>query len=499
MKRKILVLLFVVTLCSFFMLTSNELTTTSRSLFDFFDNQDTGEISREDLLAENYYRMVAEDGKEIMVTGRKIHIGDEYLTSNNQLYRVYRVRNYVAEARFIREVGAIFAEEPQSLLVRLQQRFFGAVQPVQKQEKSKTEKDKQEKEKTKNKKDQKDKKNEDLQPQAEPKRLIGVYHTHNAESYVPTDGTDSIVGKGGIHKVGDSFTKALQEKDIKVIRSNTLHLPHDRGAYRRSRVTAEEILKKGPDVIFDVHRDAGPANVYAAEVAGEAVTQVQFVVGRQNPQMQTVRQFALDLKNTADEIHPNLVKGIFMARGNYNQDLTATSMLIEVGTHLNQREKAQDGAALFADVVSYYFYGPEDEDDDNNERAAPAPLQSPASKGGGGAGNVGRAAARNAFWMFAVSAVLAAGFYFLNTPLGAIREKLAPWFSKALPYTEKGDIFLASVQEKIRHTAILISDTTMDLLRNGDQYTASWQERIQDFVQTIKEKAEQLRNRDKLS
>ena len=35
-----------------------------------------------------------------------------------------------------------------------------------------------------------------------------------------------------------------------------------------------------------------------------------------------------------------------MARGNYNQDLTPTSLLIEVGTHLNLREQAEEEAAL---------------------------------------------------------------------------------------------------------------------------------------------------------
>ena len=501
MNRKTLLLLLMVTLCSVFLLNRADLPAGSRSRWDFFDNFDTGEISREDLRAEKYYRMVDEDGQEIMVTGRKIHVGDEYLTAQNQLYRVHRVRDRVAEARYVRDVGADFEAEPESLLVMLQQRFFGEVRPVQQPKDNKQEK--KEKKAAKNKeadKTKKEQEEEDLRPQAAPKRLIGIYHTHNAESYVPTDGTDSIDGKGGIHKVGDAFAAALKEKEIKVIRSNTLHLPHDRGAYRRSRVTAEAILKKGPDVVFDVHRDAGPANAYAATVDGEAVTQVQFVVGRQNPHMQTIRRFALDLKNTADKIHPNLVKGIFMARGNYNQDLTPTSLLIEVGTHLNLREQAEEGAALFADVVSYYFYGgPEDENTKENRQAAPVPKEGPAAQGGGGAGNVNRTAARNALWMFAVTAVIALGFYFLNTPLAAIREQLAPWFEQVLPYTEKGDIWLASVQEKIRNAAVSLGDAIMYLIRHGDQYTVRWQQKIADFVPVSKEKIARLLKRDKLN
>lgn len=76
---------------------------TSRSLLEFFDNRGTSEISREDLLAERYYTMVDEDGQEIVVTGRIINVGDEYITAENKLYRVFRVEDRTAHARFIRD------------------------------------------------------------------------------------------------------------------------------------------------------------------------------------------------------------------------------------------------------------------------------------------------------------------------------------------------------------------------------------------------------------
>ncbi len=33
------------------------------------------------------------------------------------------------------------------------------------------------------------------------------------------------------------------------------------------------------------------------------------------------------------------------------------NLLLEVGTHLNSKEEAQSGISLFADIVSFYFYG----------------------------------------------------------------------------------------------------------------------------------------------
>jgi len=60
-----------------------------------------------------------------------------------------------------------------------------------------------------------------------------------------------------------------------------------------------------------------------------------------------------------DEIHPGLVKGIFLARGNYNQDMLPLALLVEVGTHENTREGAERAVILFSDAVGTYFVGRE--------------------------------------------------------------------------------------------------------------------------------------------
>ncbi|MDW7650755.1 MAG: stage II sporulation protein P [Bacillota bacterium] len=461
---------------------------TTRSLLEFFDHQDTGEISRDDMAADRYYTMVDEHGREITVTGRKIHVGDEYITSDNKLYRVYRVQERIAHARFIREVGVFYEEEPQGIFVMLRKWVGFGVRPVQTNQEEEP---------------------GDIEglpePEDEPKRLIGIYHTHNAESYVPTDGTDSINGEGGIHNVGLSFTDALEEKGITVLHDETLHLPHDRGAYRRSRVTAEKLLAKGPDATFDVHRDAAPMRVYAVEIEEDWVTQVQFVVGRQNPNMNVTRQFALDLKNTADEIHPDLVKGIFMARGNYNQDLTPMNLLLEVGAHQNTREAAEDGISLFADVVSFYFYG---ETDENGEQAAPAPGARPAQPPPGAqTGPAARAANRSIISLLGLSLFIIVGFLFINAvSFEDIRFRLAPYLERlrllnerigrflaprmtgVLPFIEKGDRFLEPLQERIRNIALFVAEQTVRGLQYGDGVLIVWQGKIRETAMLIRKK-----------
>jgi stage II sporulation protein P len=371
------------------------------------------EISEEDLLASRFWTMVDEENRELMVTGRWIHVGDEFLTADNRLYRAFRVRGRTAYARFVREVGAVFSEQRESVLTTLLDRLGLGVRPVQQPEAE----------------------NGGLAPAPAPQRLIGIYHTHNAESFEPTDGTHSIMGRGGIHEVGESMARALEAKNVRVVFDESKHLPHDRGAYRRSRATTERLLAKGPDVIFDVHRDAAPRHVYATQIGNEWVTQVKFVVGRQNPNMQVTRQFALDLKRVTDMVHPGLMRGIFLARGNYNQDLSPLNLLLEIGAHTNSREAAERGAALFADAVSFYFYGPE------GARAAAPGAQVEIAN---------RAATRSILFLLGATIAIIIGFLLLNTGrFAGLQTALAPWRKGARSRLEQGERYLAPWQEKI--------------------------------------------------
>jgi len=254
----------------------------------------------------SYHVMVDEEGNMVMSTSRRISRGDQFISSENLLYEVIRVKGSVATAvchgtvDLEAEVTAIPAS-----------------------------------------------------PGETPR--VAIYHTHNAESYVRSDGTDSIYGRGGIHEVGSALAQSLAAQGVSVRYSENLHLPHDRGAYRRSRSTALSLLAFRPHAIFDVHRDALPQPEYAAEVSGDWVTQITIVVGQQNANALANRSFAQRLKAIADRLHPDLVRGIFFARGNYNQDILPRALLLEVGSHTNARESAERGAILFGEVVSEFF------------------------------------------------------------------------------------------------------------------------------------------------
>ena len=334
-----------------------------------------GELTLEELKGGRYFYMVDEKGRTILITGRRLREKDRFLNARNELYEVESAEGYVARARFVEKVEL---EEPAPFSAGL-----SGVLAVQKEK------------------------------EVTPAYKIAVYHTHNAESYVPSDGEESIYGAGGIHDVGLAFKESLEEKGVRVLYSDQLHLPHDRGAYRRSRVTALRLLRERPDAIFDLHRDAAPWEKYALELEGEEVTQIQIVVGMSNPGTAVNEKFAYDLKGYADRLYPGLIHGVLLIWGSYNQDLSPLALLLEVGAHTNSKEAAQGGVSRFAKVVSYYFYGPAVL---KGKKIAPgdqAVEQAPAQRSQYG---IMRAFSGTILSLLLISTGAAVGFYFLNSP-----------------------------------------------------------------------------------
>ena len=274
------------------------------------------------------FTAVDEGGAPLFSIAGEISVGDEYISGDNVLYRIKSVSGTEAVAGRVGEesmpdVGWLDA---------------GAAQPVFAAQGTAV---------------MTASKNTD-----EKKKLIAMYVTHSDESYVPSDGTQSIEGQGGIYDVARSFRDALQQKGIDVILDESTHLPHDSGAYRRSRRTAERLLQKRPDAIIDIHRDGIPdPGEYVTKVAGENASKVRLLVGRSNQNSEVNRTFAKQIKAVADKKYPGLIKDIFIGKGNYNQDLSPNAILLEFGTHTISKERVLESTGVMADVVSTTLYG----------------------------------------------------------------------------------------------------------------------------------------------
>ena len=276
-------------------------------LWGFFSGE------KPDHLAGQYTTIVDEEGHILSMMSRTVFAGDELYTAEGRSYRIEGVRAGRARARFL-------GMDPQ--IVAYNEYFAGMGVPVMK-----------------------------MMAEQKP-ASVAIYHTHSDESYVPTDGTESTPFRGGIYQVGRSLAEKLQRRGSQVNYDQTPHDPHDNNAYVRSRRTAANLLKANPSALIDVHRDGVPdPNYYRATINGKNVAKLRLVVGRENPRVDANMDFAKKTMAAANNLHPYIVKEIFVGKGDYNQDLSPTALLIEAGTHTNTREEAAEGVAMFAEAL----------------------------------------------------------------------------------------------------------------------------------------------------
>ncbi len=354
--------------------------------FDFF------ELHNLDEREEGYYSVKHEkDGEVILRTARKLHVGDEFIDRHNRHFEITSIEEDTAWASLKREEA--------SIRVPFQEVFArGDKNPVV--------------------------------PVLQSEELrLGGFHSHGAESYVPSDGEEFIEEGGGIIQVGEKFVETLQRNGARVIHRKETHVPHDAGAYHRSRRTVEELNKENPAAMFDVHRDAVPGEEYIEEIDGEEMLQILFVVGRQNQNSALNKEFAESLKQAANEEYPGLVKGILMANGSYNQDMHQRSLLIEVGSHENSREDAEESVELFSEVVVEHVAALEGQQAPGNGNGAV----------GGIAGTGVSTAVISILWLLLLLVAAAAVFLVISTgSWQELRSRVKHFFGKEFADVKHG-------------------------------------------------------------
>lgn len=325
----------------------------------------TGMALADEVGPGKYFTVYRKDSdSELFATSWRVSLGDKYLSSDNKMYEVVEVdaEQYKAYARFVEDVKLPEVDE-----IFVQQTFSVA----------------------------------------QDNRKVALYCTHSAESYVPTDGSDSKPGKGGIFEVGNAFKKALEKNGVMTVLDRTSHEPHDANAYVRSRRTAAKLLKDQPDAVFDLHRDAIPKEHYITEIKGTPVSKIRIVLGRRNQNIKANEELAIKLKAVADKMYPGLIRDIYYARGNYNQDMAPRALLFEFGTHEHTRERAENSATMFADVVAKTLYGGE------TGQGTRVKAEQPSSEG----------SSSGILWLLAIAGLGGLGFLFLSSGGREFRSK----------------------------------------------------------------------------
>ena len=119
--------------------------------------------------AKTYYTIYEDESKQkvLFFKGDDVSEGDMYLSSDNKLYEIESVdeNTKVGIAKFIRD-----EELPK----------YNVSRKIQDDSESKS-------------------------ASAASTKKVGIYHTHNDESYYTPDGVDSVYGAGGIHQAGEGI------------------------------------------------------------------------------------------------------------------------------------------------------------------------------------------------------------------------------------------------------------------------------------------------------
>ncbi len=204
----------------------------------------------------------------------------------------------------------------------------------------------------------------------EPQVLI--IHTHTTESYEQDndgyydtrfDGR-SLCPANSVVGVGAALAQTLADNGICVIHDGTVFDdPLYENSYSRSRERIEQILSEYPSikVVLDIHRDGiadGDARIApVVETDSGTAAQIMIICGCDDgsgilPDYMDNLRFAIYLQQGIERDTPGLTRPLLFDYRFYNQDLTAGSLVIEIGALGNSREQALRSARLAGDSIA---------------------------------------------------------------------------------------------------------------------------------------------------
>lgn len=196
-----------------------------------------------------------------------------------------------------------------------------------------------------------------------------VMHTHATENYrmaaglwyLPGDTARSTDRDLNMCAVGRVIAGTLNAAGICTLHDETLNdYPSYTGSYANSRAVVQQYLAQYPSikVVLDVHRDAIESNgvrmAPVCTVDGRQAAQVMIICGCGNgttvslPNWRQNLRFAAAWEAAMEGMYPGFTRPVMFSYRFYNQDLTAGSLLIEIGGHGNNLNEALYAGQLAA-------------------------------------------------------------------------------------------------------------------------------------------------------
>ena len=203
-----------------------------------------------------------------------------------------------------------------------------------------------------------------------------IVHTHGSESYKNTENyketssyrtTDTAYN---MVSVGEALAAVLEAGGIGVIHDKTLHdVASFSGAYGAARKSIKQYLRDYPSIrmVLDLHRDAvgdstGDQPAFSLQVGNTKAAKLMLVVGTdanglQHPDWAQNMAWAVKLQALLEKNYPGICRPISFRKQRFNQDLTAGSLIVEVGAAGNTRQQALEGAKLLGEAIIALSHG----------------------------------------------------------------------------------------------------------------------------------------------
>lgn len=210
-----------------------------------------------------------------------------------------------------------------------------------------------------------------------------VVHTHGTECYADSSESFSSADVNGHYgfytsssktrtedteknmiAIGELFCNTLAEHGIQTIQCRIMHDKDDyNSSYANSRKSIQFYLERYPSIkyVIDIHRDSlgGDGGEKIKTTAGsiDGCAQVMLVAGCNGngvvyPGWKENLSLALKYKKVMDEKYPSLSRPIYLRYSRYNLDLTAGSLLLEVGSCGNTFAESAKAARLAAECFA---------------------------------------------------------------------------------------------------------------------------------------------------
>ncbi|MCM3746440.1 stage II sporulation protein P [Paenibacillus pasadenensis] len=204
-------------------------------------------------------------------------------------------------------------------------------------------------------------------------KAVFIYQTHSRESFAPelNDGKDDPQSdKLNVGQVGARLAEQLEKKGVGTIHSDADYPTEVKGyswplSYKYSRKTVQEAMStdQGLKYFIDIHRDSQKRKLTTKTINGVVYAKVFFVIGKGNPNWKQNEAFAQAIHDGLEKSYPGLSRGILgkssnggRNNGEYNQSLSANSILIEVGGVDNTLEECYRTAQALAEVIADIYF-----------------------------------------------------------------------------------------------------------------------------------------------